>query len=118
MNDTTENFFKALANYVEPELTLPSIKLVYDSVTARIKYCVTGETTEPYIDIDYAYWKSDDWYDPSLRVVKGKLIKVDTTAYKVLQLVPGDTWYADKENMLICFGSEQVSGSIGWRRFW
>ena len=86
MNDTTENFFKAWAEWDRREPDLVFFRLYYDEQGLPVTYTME-DLPGVYIEIDQATYSKNSYH---VRVINGKLIHIDyTNVYSKLQ--PNDS---------------------------
>lgn len=107
MNETTANLIQALEEFNPNPPQKIVIKLTYDPTTSYVTGCTFEDTTEPYVEITHEQWKNGFHYQ-QLKIVNGKPVVRERIRKQHLQLVPGNKWYTDKDNMLI-MGKER-----GW----
>lgn len=118
-NETTKNFIKAVNDALAnpPVIKKLITRLVYEPADGKLLHITVDDpkSGETWIEIDNSLIHQ---YNPSnkfLRVVKGKVVSIkQSNGAKTVQLVPGDTWHADKEYRLIT-GEPSVNTS-GWSR--
>jgi hypothetical protein len=86
MNDTTENFFKAWAEWDRQEPKPVFFRLYHDEQGLPVTYSMEN-LPGTYIDIDQATYSKNSYH---VRVINGKLIHIDyTNVYSKLH--PGDS---------------------------
>lgn len=86
MNDTTENFFKAWAEWDRQEPDPVFFRLYYNKQGLPVTYSME-DLPGTYIDIDQATYAKSSY---QVRVINGKLTHIDPTKiYSKLQ--PGDS---------------------------
>lgn len=107
MNETTKNFLQAIKEF-DPGKPKPTvIKLTYDPVTNIVDGVTFEETDKPWIEITREQYNAGFQYK-RLKVVDDKFEEIPKINVIKLPLVPGNTWFTSKENMLI-MGNER-----GW----
>ena len=100
MNETTENFIKALSELSLAPIESIIIKLTYDPITQYVTGCTFEETDQPFVEITREQWNSGLHYQ-TLRVINGKPVAVERNRKRELALVPGNQWHTDRSNMLV-----------------
>jgi hypothetical protein len=86
MNDTTENFWEAFANWEEPILIEPTYRLYHDENGNPLFYSMEAVEGN-YIDIDKETYTASP---SNVRIVDGKLRYTNTGA-TIRKLVPSTT---------------------------
>jgi hypothetical protein len=89
MNDTTENFFKAWAEWDRREPDPVFFRLYYDEQGSPVVYSMEN-LPGMYIEIDQATYAINSY---QVRVIDGKLIRIDhTKIYSKLHPDESGTW--------------------------